>query len=117
MIKLLYHEDTGTMLLQNIRNHLLNDTHNLSVVTMCRSYLVTEKFTVWQQCWCLATVRRSCCLFLHLQLNKGLRMTARMFLMYELFISCLGKHHDGVMISRMKGCAIMLHHMELFAGG
>ena len=49
-IKLLEHEDTGTMLLQNIRNHLLNDTHNLTVVTVCRSYLV-----IWKV-YCVATV-------------------------------------------------------------
>jgi len=30
-------------------------------------------------------------------------MTARKFLMYELFIYYLGKHHEGVMISCMKG--------------
>jgi len=49
-IKLLDHEHTGTMLLQNIRNHLLNDTHNLTVVTVCRSYLVIWKVS------CVATV-------------------------------------------------------------
>jgi len=37
--------------------------------------------------------------------------------MYELFISCLGKHHERVIISCMKGWAIMSHHMELFASG
>ena len=42
-IKLFDHEDTGTMLLQNIRNHLLSDTHDLSVVAMCQSYLVIWK--------------------------------------------------------------------------
>jgi hypothetical protein len=49
-IKLLDHEDTGTTLLQNMRNHLLNDTHDLSVVIMCRSYLVISKV------YCVATV-------------------------------------------------------------
>jgi len=76
-----------------------------------------EKFPVWQSCWCLAMVRWSFCLFFHLQLNKTLRKTAWKFLMYELFISCLGKHHEGVMISCMNCWAIMPHHMELFTGG
>ena len=49
-IKLLDSLDTGIMLLQNIRNHLLNDTHNLTVVTMCRLYLV-----IWKV-YCVATV-------------------------------------------------------------
>jgi len=49
-IKLYDHEDISTMLLQNIRNHLLNNTHDLSVVTVCRSYLVISKV------YCVATV-------------------------------------------------------------
>jgi len=87
----------------------------LSLCVSCN--LLFQKFPVWQQSWCLAMVRRSFCLSPHLQLNTGLRMTARKFLMYELSISYLGKHHEGVMIFCMKDCAIMLHHMELFAGG
>jgi len=97
-IKLLEHEDSGTMLLQNIRNHLLNDTHNLSVVIMFRSYLV-----IWKV-YCVATVLmfgngEVKLLFVpSLAAEKGLRMTERKFLMYELFISCLGKHHERVVI-------------------
>jgi hypothetical protein len=49
-IKLLLHDDTGTMLLQNIRNHLLNDTHDLSVVIMGWSHFVISEVS------CVATV-------------------------------------------------------------
>jgi len=83
---------------------------------LCRT-LIFQTFPVWQQSWCLGMVRQSFCLLLPMQLYEVIRMTARKFIMYECFISCLGNHHEGVMILCLRGWAIMFHRTELSAGG